>query len=357
MKLTINTTQLQGMLNKAIKGAGRNKLKRMTELVSIRLKDKKLTLSTTDEINYLSITADNIDGDDMYVAVEAELFVKLVSKLTSDTTTLAVEDKVFKVIGNGTYEFKLEIDPEDGTPVVLPNPIDAFVKGDVIGTTTQADITNIIASIKSALCIKADYPWYCCYYVTDDVVASDMFTVGSYAHGFLNEPYLVRAEAMDLVGLLSGNISVYVTEGKMLFEAENGSVYTTIPNGIDKYDIDGLRAYIVQDFEHSCKITKNTMLSLLDRVYPFVGAYDNGRITLSFANDGLTITSKYAEETINYAEATGNVADFTCAIDIEPFTAQIKSQLGNVVEIQYGNENAIKIIDGDVISVISLLSE
>ena len=48
MKLTINTAQFQGMVAKAVKGAGMNSDLFITQLMSISLKDNRLVLETTD---------------------------------------------------------------------------------------------------------------------------------------------------------------------------------------------------------------------------------------------------------------------------------------------------------------------
>ena len=56
MKLTITTAVFQEMLNRAIKGAGLNKLLPLTSLIAIKVKDKVLTLITTDGSNTLYIS-------------------------------------------------------------------------------------------------------------------------------------------------------------------------------------------------------------------------------------------------------------------------------------------------------------
>ena len=56
MKIIIKTTTLQEMIAKAIKGASNNKLIPLTSLMAIEVKDKVLTLTTTDATNYLYIT-------------------------------------------------------------------------------------------------------------------------------------------------------------------------------------------------------------------------------------------------------------------------------------------------------------
>ena len=355
MKLTMNTTQLQAMLAKAVRGAGNNKLIPMTSLVAIQLKEGNLTLTTTDATNYLRVRTE-LEGEEFYAVVSVDILAKLVSKMTSDTITFEVTDKSLNVIGNGKYQIDIPLDDE-GQPIVLPDPIGKFEEGEEpVGTVNSTTISQVLASIKSALLTTEDYPYYTCYYVGKDIIATDTYTIGSYAKGFLEEPKLISSEAMDLVGLLLDNIEIYIRDNKMLFWAKNGCVLATIPEGIEKYQVDDLRALVVQDFDYSCKIAKTPILNLLDRISLFVGAYDNGEITLSFGKESIEVSSRYATEKIAYAEE-GTIGEFVCKTDIDTLTSQIKSQLGNVIELQYGKENAIKLIDGDVILVVALLEE
>ena len=174
----------------------------------------------------------------------------------------------------------------------------------------------------------------------------------------MSAPYLIDPRTMDLVGLLTGEIKIYVDNGKMLFKSDDGYVYTNIPDGIEMYSIDALRDYVVQDFEYSCKVSKTPIMNLLERIAMFVGVYDNGEIKLSFEEDGLVVSSKdNAEEKIMYTEGTGKAGKFECRTDVNTLMSQIKSQRGGVIEIQYGKDSAIKIIDGDVTSVVALMAD
>ena len=51
--MKLPTIKLQEMLAKSIKGASFNKLMPMTSMIAIKVKNKELTLTTTDGTNYL----------------------------------------------------------------------------------------------------------------------------------------------------------------------------------------------------------------------------------------------------------------------------------------------------------------
>lgn len=354
MKLTIGTVRLQAMLNKAVRGAGCNKNIPMTSLIAIKLEDGTLTLTTTDATQYLSLVEKNVVGDNLYVAVQVDLLAKLVSRFTCDEVTLEVTDSSLDVIGNGKYQIEIQLD-DDGTPTKLPNPIESFEKNNKIGETNSQTILTALNSVKPALATTVDYPWYTCYYVGENILGTDNLTIANCPQGFLKEPKLISGIVMDLLGLFSGNISVYANDDKMLFECENGAVYGEIPAGIEYYSIEDIEGLVVQKFDSSCKVVKSSLFNLLDRISLFMSAYDDEKITLTFDEDGLTVSSKYATETIPYVESH-NPGEFVCKTYLNTLLTIVKAQSNGEFVIEYGEENAIKLIDREITSVVALVS-
>ena len=70
------------------------------------------------------------------------------------------------------------------------------------------------------------------------------------------------------------------------------------------------------------------------------------------------ITSKQANssEVIKYIESV-DFMDFTCCVDIEMLRSLIKANTGDSVEMQYGEDNAIKLTDGNVTQILALLED
>ena len=118
--LKLKTKTLQEMTQKAMKGASNNKILPLTSMIAIQLKENTLTLTTTDFSNYLEIRQDKVEGEDFYVVVMADLFSKLVGKLTTEEVTLSVTDKVLAIKANGQYKMELPVD-EDGELVKFPD--------------------------------------------------------------------------------------------------------------------------------------------------------------------------------------------------------------------------------------------
>ena len=82
MSLRIATEKLQAMASSAYKGASREKLLVLTNLIQIKFEEGVLELQTNDGANTLILKSTETDGDNFLAVVEVEKFVKLLSKMT-----------------------------------------------------------------------------------------------------------------------------------------------------------------------------------------------------------------------------------------------------------------------------------
>ncbi len=357
--LTVKTAKLQEMVSRAEKGAGNNKLLPITQMLAIKLEDNVLKLITTDATNYLYVKEDKVPGEDFYAVVPEDTFVRLISKMTCDSISLELKETVLEVTGNGKYSIDLQFE-DDGTMVQYPDPLADFKatnkKAVEINKTTVDAILN---TVKPALATNLENPCYTGYYVGDTVVATDGLLINILNVDMLNATKLVRAEVMDLLAVMdSEKIKAFFNEdnAEIVFQSNTCDIYGRDLEGIEDYEIDAISEYMEKDFPSSCKLSKATLLQLLDRLALFVTDYDKGAISLTFTKDGLQISSMNTSgvELIPYIESN-DFSDFTCSIDVNMLAKQIKAQSGEVVNLFYGDEDTVKLADGNVIQIIALL--
>lgn len=359
MQMKINTIKLQEMLSKAVKGVGNNKLLPKTSLMSIRLHNTTLTITTTDATNYLNVREQGVMGDDFYVAVEADTFAKLIAKMSCEYVTLELKDNYLNVIGNGSYKITIPID-EDGEPVEFTDPTNSMSVANKIGSISRSVLNQILTSVKPSLAITMDYPCYTSYFVSDSVVATDTYKVSVLNKAIIESPCLISSSAMDLLSVISSDmIDIYADGDQLLFRGDNITVYTVEAIGIEEYAIEAIHGLAEQSFHSSCKVSKNELLRTLDRINLFVDKGDKGEVCLTFNTGSLMVESKQSNgvETIGYVSESVNPKIFQCSINVNMLMTQVKAQSGDTVEIHYGEDNAIKIVDGDVTSIVALLME
>lgn len=356
MKLSIKTVVLQEMVSRAIKGAGQNKLIPLTSLIAIQLKKKRLTLITTDASNTLYIMQDKVEGENFYCVVQVEQFSKLISRMTSENTILELDGAILTVSGNGNYKIELPLD-ENGELIKYPDPVAENKLNGEVKDINLSTIKTILNTNKAALATTMEMPAYTGYYVGEKVVSTDTYKICGLSVKLFDEPLLIAPDTMNMLDVMTEEkIGVYMKDDIIEFITKDCIVFAHKMEGIEDFAIDAINGLLNEEFESSCKVSKTDLLALLDRISLFVGVYDNKSITLTFTDKGIDISSKQSNgvEMITYMDSK-NFKAYTCNIDITLLVQQIKANAADSIEIQYGNERSIKIVDGNITQVIALL--
>ena len=358
MKLTVQSEKLKEMITRSVKGLGNNKLIPLTSLMAIELKDSVLTIITTDATNYLYIKEDKVVGEDFYVVVDANTFAKLVSKMTCENVVLTVKNGILEVKGNGTYKIELPLD-ENGETIKYPDPYEKLTEVQDCGEVNRSTIQVILETIKPSLATTLEVPCYTGYYMGDNVVATDTYKIACMNVKMFNVARLISPEMVNLLAVMNTEkIKVDVSDNDIIYTTPDCIVIGKIMDGIEDFAIDPIMGLVDTEFDSKCTVPKNALLQLLDRLSLFVGTYDKNAVHLTFTSKGLQVSSKEATgvEIIDYVSSE-NFKDFTCSIDIQMLVNEVKAIQNDIVEMYYGEDNAIKLVDGNIIIIIALLED
>lgn len=355
--MKIETTKLQELVSKATKGVSNNKLIPITSLIGIRVKDGNIILETTDATNYLYVK-DVIDSNYFDVVVDADVFSKLVSRMTSEFITLNILDNVLEVTGDGKYKIELPLD-ENGQHIKYPDPLSEFGDFENAQTVDLAVIKSMLSSLKPSLATTLEDPQYTAYYVGDTVLATDTLQIAELKKTIFKTPVLLTREYVDLLDVFnSEKISVLIKGDSVVFSDDKNCVFGKLFGGIEDFNVAGIASVLDISMPSMCKFSKTALLNVLNRLALFVRPYDKNGISLVFTPNGLQISSKSdsSVELIPYKESN-NYKEYSCMIDIEMLLTQIKTNSTDVIEINYGNDSCITLTDGDIRHVIALLME
>ena len=352
--LKVKTKVLQEMTQRAMKGASNNKILPLTSMLAIELSNNVLTLTTTDFSNYLEIKQDKVEGQDFYVVVQADIFSKLVGKLTTEDVTLTVSNNVLTVKANGQYKLELPVD-ENGSLVRFPD-----YKTCVTSPCYKlklATLKSILTTNKASVAQDLTVPALTGYYVdAHGVLTSDSFVACHNKVTGLNESFMLPYQVVELFNVLNAeDVSITVGDTDVLISTPDATIFGKLLLEKDNFPVDAINSYLETPFASSCKLPKDALLSVLERLSLFVGTFDKNEVYLTFGLDGITIESKQGtgNELIKYAESK-DFAPFTCCIDIEILKSQIQSQQTEVIELYYGNDQAIKLASGAIVQIVSL---
>ena len=354
--MKVVTSRMKEAVNKAIKGAGFNNLIPITSMIGIKLSDGKLRLLTTDMTNTLCIIIDKVAGDDMDITVDADKFGKLIAKTTSEDIDLSVKDDILFVKANGTYKIPL-ISDEEGL-ISFP---DVNIGSEPNAKTKLSSVMQAYNINKSALAKTLENPALTGYYCGDMVISTDanVITFNGFKMFDCEEPILISAQQMQLLTLnTKEDIEVLISGNSIQFVTEDVVIDGALMEGIEDFPANEVNAYLDEAFTSSCKVPKDLLLSVLDRLALFIEPYDKNGAYFTFGRKGINIHSKKdaSTETINYVESK-DFEPFVCCVDIPMLKEQLQANPDDTVKIFYGNENALKIESGKVTQVIALLED
>lgn len=355
--MKISSARFKDGVAKVVKGAGFNKLIPLTSMVGLKLKDGNLTILATDMTNSVAVVLDKVSGDDFDITIDADKFSKLVSKITSEEITLEITDNVLVIKAGGTYKLPLIAD-EDGL-VVFPNI-------ELVDMPNEVMLTSILQAYninKPALAKTMERPELTGYYCGERVISTDGCVITFSNFNLLNSPspMLISSRMVDLLTLCKDEKIKWGYNSKreeLVFGTSDYFVVGPMLPGIEDYPADAICAYLDEAFPSSCKLPKELMLNVLDRLSLFIDAYDKNGAYFTFTRTGLNIHSKKdaSTEVVNYVESN-DFEPFNCLVDIPMLKEQIASNPNDTIKLYYGNENALKLEAGNTIQVISLLED
>lgn len=360
MKLIVNTQLLKEMVAKAVKGAGMNNHLPITNMMLIEVADSRLNLLTTDGTNTLVMKTDKCETtEEFYVVVPIDIFSKLVTKTTCETVTLTLEENNLLVKGNGNYKIALPMD-EEGL-VKFPKPKDIATVEDKSSMIKNSFVKSVIHTNKASVSKTLDVPCLTGYYIREDIVVSSDENNACYNKlNLFDDNVLVSTKVLDLLALSNYEEIKYVRkQNYLMFFAEDLTLYTQELEGKDIFPIEPLmELYNNSTFKSSCRVPKVLLQSVIDRLMLFIEPYDKNAVTFTFTQSGLQISSRKMSgiEIVNYIASEG-FEPFIAIVDVVGLKAQIDAYQGEEIEIWYGLSNALKLQNGNITQIISLLEE
>ena len=356
----IKTETLQSMVNKASRGASNNKLVPLTSYMGLTLSPNTFSILTTDGMNYLEVNT-NLEGEPFRAVVLADTFAKLVRKLTGDTVKMELTDRYLVVECDGTYKLELLLD-DDGNAIEfhMPSEFDNLADKEKLGEFDRATITRVMNSLKQSLAVTNDRPHYCCYRVGGEIIATDTSIISVLNKKVFENARLISAECLTLLDVITDGATVAgaykVGDSAVVYQSDFGVIFARNPSGIENFNVSALRGFIDAEFPYHCKISTKALLDTFERIELFVGEYEAGAVSLKFDENGVTISSKSTSgvELVEYEEVDA-VPDYSCTLDVYSALTVFKAQSSSVVDLYFGADQTIKIVDGDLVTVVALM--
>lgn len=346
MKFTIETTKLNHVLNKVAKGLGKSQMLPVTNYFQFIIEDGDLTVTATDNVNFVSYLLANVNGEDGEVIIKADPLMKLVAKTTAKEMEFDFDDYILEVKGNGKY--KIPVYDNDDFPTydipsdIEPTELDLF------------DIKEMLNTNKSAIAVDDTLPCLMGYNVGGDYnITTDGIKMCINEIDLFNENFLMTQELADLVVSMEGEkVNVWKEDNKIIFETDTMTVFGTELEGIDEYP--DITPVLELEYENKVTISKSDLLAIIDRLDIFVGEEENYGVFLNFKKDKLVVEdinkNSFEELQVNGGE------EISIAVNIHFLKHILNAVKDDVVNLEYAEGFPLKIHEEHVTLFLSTMA-
>lgn len=371
--MILKTEELKNVSSKILSAVDPDGYSVVTETLSLVVENSTLKLSVTNREYYVQVRVPVTTDESFVVEVNALMFLKLVSQLTTDTVEFTVDDKSLVIKANGTYKIPIMYDG-DGNSVVVP---EITIENRVNSFNISGEILNSILNYNSKELSKlSSYskPVQRFYYVDNEGAIT--YTTGACVNNFNlegNVAMLLSQKVVKLFKLFGESDSVAFTFGadnvdgmlqnKASFVTNNVTLTTLLQSDdtmLKSVPVSGIRNRANNQYSYSANINKDNLLQLINRIMimysPNMSCYskftfDKNKVTVQGTSEGCSESLFYNNDIVNLDGTYG------CTLDLKDLKLTLESCSEPFLTISFGDSKAIVVSRGHVKNVIPEVQE
>lgn len=365
----IRSEDLKDVCSKILTAVDSTELSVVTETLELIADGEVLTVGVTNREYYAEVKFHLDEPQKFHATVNANLFLKLVSQITTDTIELYLENNALVVKGNGTYKLPLIFDGEE--LLTLPK---ISIENETASFPISAEILNSILQYNSKELAKgtAVKPVQKLYYV--DELGAITFTNGACVNSFtLPQPIkvLFNNRLVKLFKLFKDGsvkftlgydaISEDIIQTKVRFESDS-VVITAILSCDDtllsSVPAKAIRSRANEEYPYSVSLNKAALVQAISRLTLFNnnhGAVVRTAGIFEFGPTEVVIYDAHKEnkEILHYVNETSNVEDvYTMGLNLIDLKTTLDTCNDSYICMNFGDGSAAVIPRGNVKNVI-----
>lgn len=367
--LIIRIEEIQQACGKILAAVDSNSLSVLTETLQIKTENKKMYISVTNREYLAKVKIDIPEDVEFLATVNANLFLKLVSQITTDTIELSVVDSTLILKGNGVYKLPLIFDGEkllELPEIDIDNPTVEF------DVDSNALLSLIQYNSKELTKGQPSHPMQKMYYV--DEKGAITFIFGACVNSFtLEKPVkmLLNDRLVKLFKLFKGE-KVHFTMGmdaltddiiqtKVRFETPEVTITSILScddTMLKTFPVDSIRGRANATYPHSIKVNKDQFLQTINRLLLFSSANSAKDIIkpiseFKFEKDHVVVFDTRGEnkEEVWYSNST--IEDsYDTYLDLNDLKVTLETCVDTYVTLEFGDTQAVVVTHGNIKNVI-----
>lgn len=352
--LLIKTNKLQSLLNKVMKAISNNKLLPITSLIGIKTtKEGHLLLQSYDGNNYLQTLTTTDYYEDNYVAINANSFYGIVSRINQESITLEFTPKYLLLKTSGS-NYKFDIAYEEDKVVTFP-------------TYEQQEATEVIIDLKdlelalnlnkAAAAQTSELVSITGAYFGDKIVTTNGYTACLTNKKLFSKPLLLSYNTINLISALNGEKVKVSVSNKITFTDNEGTTIIGEPMPqVDEYPLQKVLSFLEASCTGTFNVSKRDLLQSLDRLNVFVDIYDKNILDAEVTETEFILKGKNSGAVETF-KLTGTNPPAKFKVDYGYLRSQVSSLISEVVTIKYGNPSLIIIEEAAAHHIIALVAE
>lgn len=369
--MVIRIEEIQSACSKILAAVDSNSVSALTETLQLSTRGKELFLNVTNNEYFAKVKLEMKEPVEFNATVNANLFLKLISQITTETIELSVTETALILKGNGTYNLPLIFDGDklmELPEIIINNPTTNFsIDSSILQSILQFNSKELSKGIISRPIQKL-------YYM--DELGAITFTTGACVNSFsLEKPVkvLLNDRLVKLFKLFKDGpvnftlgydtLADGVIQTKVRFESEDISLTAILScddTMLQSYPVNAVRARANSDYPYSVNISREQLIQTINRLLLFTsanGARDiiNPYSTFEFKPDRVVVWDTHHEnfEEVFYTNTRCEVEDaYTTMFDFKDFRTTLENCSEQYVTLNFGDEQALVVARGNVRVVI-----
>lgn len=369
--MVIRIEEIQSACSKILAAVDSNSVSALTETLQLTTRGKELFLNVTNNEYFAKVKLEMKEPVEFNATVNANLFLKLISQITTETIELSVTETALILKGNGTYNLPLIFDGDrlmELPEIIINNPTTSFsIDSSILQSILQFNSKELSKGIISRPIQKL-------YYM--DELGAITFTTGACVNSFsLEKPVkvLLNDRLVKLFKLFKDGpvnftlgydtLSDGVIQTKVRFESEDISLTAILScddTMLQSYPVNAVRARANSDYPYSVNISREQLIQTINRLLLFTsanGARDiiNPYSTFEFKPDRVVVWDTHHEnfEEVFYTNTRCEVEDaYTTMFDFKDFRTTLENCSEQYVTLNFGDEQALVVARGNIRVVI-----
>lgn len=355
--MIISTKDFKEVCSTILSGIDTNELSTLTETLELKTEGKNLLLNVTNGEYYLSVIF-TLDHEETFnAAVNANLFLKLIAAITTETVQLEVKDTYMEVKANGVYKIPLIF--EGSTLLQLPiisienKTVDMKISGEILDSILNYNSRELLRGTISK-------PVQRMFYVDEKGCLT--FTTGACVNSFsLTKPIkvLFNTRLVKLFKLFKDKmidfelgydpVSDDIIQTKVKLYTEKISL-TAITGCNDELlrlvPVDAIRNRAEASYKYNVVFNTTELLQAVNRLLLFSAGYGTNKnlkpySLFSCENDQVIIydSNKQNNEVIKFKNSTTVSEKYEMVLDLADLKLILDAISDEYITLSFGSDN------------------